>query len=106
LGNQALFNREVPWVYTEIIFGLDAAGKSGNDRGRICVDSEFNFQTNSSTGTTSFNDVRMFVKDYTAATWTYSERKHYPIAGQVRGFIMSAPENTPGLQYEPPPSIQ
>lgn len=103
--NYALFARDAPFIFTEIIAQVGADGRDTDSRIRVSVDKTWR-PGGAVTGTVHFNEIRVYERDYTTAgrPFALTLGGGMPIAGQLAGFIQSGSRTWPGTP--PPPSIQ
>jgi hypothetical protein len=95
--NYALFQRDVPYIYNEIIFGLDTNGQDLKNSIRISVDKMWS-QDGTQTGNAHFNEIRLYKRrllpdgsaQYALVTPAYSIGNG---AGMLKPFIYSVPLN-------------
>ncbi|MGH8017772.1 MAG: hypothetical protein ACREIA_05680 [Opitutaceae bacterium] len=57
--NFALFGRDVPYIFNEIIFGLDSTGRDRMNNIRLSVDKVWQ-QNGTTTGSVHFNEIRIY----------------------------------------------
>jgi hypothetical protein len=100
-----MFERDVPYIFNEIIIGLDTAGRDHLNRVRLSINRVWN-QDGSESGLRYFNNIAIYQRDN--GNTTYTRRALYDIAGgtgMLQPFIGSVPlfqkESTPTV-----PSVQ
>lgn len=98
--NYALFSRDAPFIFSEMIFAVGPNGKDTDSRIRFSVDKSWS--PNGSHGTSHFNEVRIFARDYGDVGATF-RLVHAPfeIAGQLAAFIQSGDRGWPGVAPAP-----
>ena len=99
--NFALFQRTVPYIFSETIFEVDSIGKSSTQRVRLSVDKIWT-RGSAESGTRFFNEIRIFRRDYLEPGAPFKLEQSYIFTenpGQLANFILSLPLPTwPGLE--------
>ncbi|WP_415910898.1 hypothetical protein [Oleiharenicola sp. Vm1] len=93
--NYALFSRDAPFIFTEMIFALGADGRDTGSRIRFSVNKTWS--PSGTTGTAHFNEIRIYSRDYgTGGTSFTRVAPVFEIAGQLDAFIQSGDRTWPG----------
>ncbi len=104
-GNYALFERDVPYIFNEIIFGLDASGRDNQNQVQLSINKTWN-AAGTESGLIYFNEIRIYSRRN--GSGAYDLLKKYSLnqqAGMLRPFIY----HTPLGQFptsEPAPTVQ
>jgi hypothetical protein len=108
-ANQKLFDRQAPFIFTELLFEMGADGTDSLSSIRLSVDKTWEDtgdDTSIVTGSCHFNEIRIYERDPTKIEPTYRQRQELLIAGQVRPFVMSVYPSQTAAQIQPLPTIR
>jgi hypothetical protein len=99
--NYALFQRDAPYIFANIITALGPDGRDSDSRINLSVDSSWKAGT--VTGTSHFNDIRIYVRDYgdERRRFALAPGGHLSIDDQLAAFLNSGSSTWPG----PPPPV-
>ncbi|HEY4301746.1 MAG TPA: LamG-like jellyroll fold domain-containing protein [Candidatus Didemnitutus sp.] len=91
--NYALFSRDVPFIFNEIVFSVDENGRDTNNHVRTSVDRDWK-QNGTLSGVCQFNAITILQANDSGR---YFQQVHLPIedhAGMLQPFINSLPAGT------------
>jgi hypothetical protein len=101
--NFALFGRDAPYIFTEVITAMGPDGRDTGSRIRLSVDQRW-FPSGTVTGNNHFNEIRIYKRDFSAAN--YGKFVLVPggwleIKGQLPAFLASGSSTWPGPAVQP-----
>ncbi len=100
--NYALFERDVPYIFNEIVFGLDEFGRDRANQVRLSMNIVWN-QTVAGSGLNYFNEISLYEK--VGGSTAYSLLQQYRLDGgaqMIRPFILSVPTGQfPTIEPQP-----
>lgn len=91
--NYALLGRDVPYIFNEIVFGIDADGKDSDNYVRMSVDRVWRAD-GTITGSSHFNQVYVYKRLMGQPNSRYRRLQFFPIeggAGMLKPFLESVP---------------
>jgi hypothetical protein len=100
----ALTGRDAPWIYCEIIASVGPDGRDTNSRIRLSNDTVWT--PAGITGTSHFNEIRIYTRNYRDAFLRFKLVKdgYLPIQKQLAAFLQNGSATWPGPS--PAPSIK